>query len=327
MPRNGSGVYTAPAASFPSVASTLIESAKYNDVVNDIATAVTASIAVDGQSTVTANIPLSGYKLTGVGAATARTDAASLATIQDGTGVYVATVGGTADVITLTPSPAITAYATGQTFTFIASGANTTNVTVNVSALGAKAITKNGTTALIAGDIDSGHLVAIQYDGTRFQIRATAVPTFGTAALKNTGTSGNTIPLLDGANTWSAVNTFAAGQVIRIPHTWAVPGEIKVPSGDTDYIVPFFVPVVGSKAVKLVACRYRINSGTSVTAKLQVNGSDATGFTGISVTTTAASTDPTDVALANNDLLALVVTAVSGTPKNMTFTALLEYQF
>lgn len=37
----------------------------------------------------------------------------------------------------------------------------------------------------------------------------------GTAAVKNTGTSGNTVPLLDGANTWSgASNTFKTGQLI-----------------------------------------------------------------------------------------------------------------
>lgn len=35
----------------------------------------------------------------------------------------------------------------------------------------------------------------------------------GTAAVKNTGTSGNVIPLLDGANTWSAVQSFAAVNV------------------------------------------------------------------------------------------------------------------
>ena len=219
MPRNGSGVYTAPAASFPAVASTLIESAKYNDVVNDIATAVTASVAVDGQSTVTANIPLSGYKLTGVGAATARTDAATLATIQDGTGVYVGTVGGTADVITLTPSPAITAYAAGEAFKFIASGANTTNVTVNVSALGAKAVTKNGSTALVAGDIPSGALVHITYDGTRFQLSAVAGAAFQPLDATLTALAGLTIAasslsIGSGADAFSqttfAANTFPA---------------------------------------------------------------------------------------------------------------------
>ncbi len=33
--------------------------------------------------------------------------------------------------------------------------------------------------------------------------------TLGTAAFKATGTSGNTVPLLDGTNTWSGVNTFS----------------------------------------------------------------------------------------------------------------------
>jgi hypothetical protein len=172
MPRNGSGVYSPPAANYPAVSGTLITAANRNAVDADLATALTGSIAVNGESVVTANIPMSGNKLTGLGAATARTDAASLANIQDGTGVYVGTVGGTADVITLTVSPAIASYVAGQSFAFIASGANTTNVTVNVSGLGAKAVTKNGSTALVAGDIASGALITITYDGTRFQLIA-----------------------------------------------------------------------------------------------------------------------------------------------------------
>jgi hypothetical protein len=171
MARNGSGVYSLPANSAaPAVATTLIESASFNSVMNDVATALTGSLAANGETTVTNNIPLAGFKLTGVGAATARTDAATLATIQDATGVYAGTVGGTADVITLTLVPALTAYAAGQRFSFIASGANTTNVTVNVNGLGAKAVTKNGTTALVAGDIASGAIVDMIYDGTRFQL-------------------------------------------------------------------------------------------------------------------------------------------------------------
>jgi hypothetical protein len=83
---------------------------------------------------------------------------------------WCGSAGGTADVITISPSPAITAYAAGQRFGFIASGANTGAVTVNVSSLGAKSITKNGTTALAAGNIPSGAVVMIQYDGTQFQL-------------------------------------------------------------------------------------------------------------------------------------------------------------
>ena len=71
MSRNGSGVYQPSATGYPAVASTTIESAKYNAVIADIATALTLSIAANGETTITANIPMSGYKITGLGNATA----------------------------------------------------------------------------------------------------------------------------------------------------------------------------------------------------------------------------------------------------------------
>lgn len=170
MAYNGSGVFNLYTPGNPTVTGTTISSTWANNTLTDIATGLSTCITKDGQTTVTANIPLGGFKLTNVGLGTASTDAATLANLQAGTGTYVATVGGTADAITLTPSPAIAAYAAGQQFSFIASGANTGAVTVNVSGLGAKAVTKNGTTALTAGDIPSATLVTIIYDGTQFQI-------------------------------------------------------------------------------------------------------------------------------------------------------------
>ena len=170
MSFNGSGTFLINSSGQPVVTGTTISATVFNAFTADIATGLSTCLTKDGQTTPTANIGLGGFKLTNVGAATARTDAASLANIQDGTGVYVSSVGGTADVITLTPSPVITSYAAGQCFWFIASGANTGAVTVNVNSLGAKAVTKNGTTALAANDIASGALVGVRYDGTRFQI-------------------------------------------------------------------------------------------------------------------------------------------------------------
>jgi len=169
MPRNGSGSYALPAGN-PVTTGTTISSTVQNNTMSDIATALTASLAKDGQTVPTANLPMGGYKHTGAAAGSARTDYATISNIQDGTGFYVVTVGGTVDVITLTNSPALTSYSAGQMFSFISSGANTTNVTVNISALGAKAITKNGATALVAGDIPASALVVIQYDGTQFQL-------------------------------------------------------------------------------------------------------------------------------------------------------------
>lgn len=83
---------------------------------------------------------------------------------------WCGTAGGTADVITLSPAEAITAYASGQRFQFIAASANTTAVTVAVSGLTAKALTWNGNTALAANDLVLGRIYEAQYDGTRFQL-------------------------------------------------------------------------------------------------------------------------------------------------------------
>ena len=114
-------------------------------------------------------------------------------------------------------------------------------------------------------------------------------------------------------------------KVYRIGHTYGIISKVKVPSGQKDFIIPFFVSFASGQTVKLVKARHIINDGTSVTCKLQKNGVDITGFTGISVTTTAADTDPADVTLADNDKLALLVTATAGTPQNMSFTIFLEY--
>lgn len=102
-------------------------------------------------------------------------------------------------------------------------------------------------------------------------------------------------------------------------HTFTVMGEIKVPSGQSDVIPGMYFNLPAGTA-KLTKCRYVCGDGTSVTFKLQINGSDATGFTSLSCTSTAATTDPTDVTLANLDYIQAVVTAVSGTPHNLSIT-------
>lgn len=92
---------------------------------------------------------------------------------QNGTAVWLTSVSGTNTIVgTATPTPA--AYVAGQSFRFIAAATNTGAVTINVSSLGAKAITKNGTTPLDAGDIQSGAVVTVTYDGTEFQLSTSA---------------------------------------------------------------------------------------------------------------------------------------------------------
>jgi hypothetical protein len=89
--------------------------------------------------------------------------------IQDSTLTYLTTVAGT-NVITAVAPVLMSAYATGQTFYFLAAGGNTGAVTVNINAIGAKAVKKTDGSALISGDILTGAAVQIMYDGTNFQL-------------------------------------------------------------------------------------------------------------------------------------------------------------
>lgn len=73
------------------------------------------------------------------------------------------------DAYAITPSPAIAAYAAGQTFTFKAGTANIGAATLNVSALGAKSIKKNVSVDLVTGDILANQIVTVVYDGTNMQ--------------------------------------------------------------------------------------------------------------------------------------------------------------
>lgn len=74
------------------------------------------------------------------------------------------------NAIAATATPTITSYSTGATYSFVAANANTSAVTISIDGLTAKSITKAGSIALVAGDIQAGGMVHVQYDGTRFQL-------------------------------------------------------------------------------------------------------------------------------------------------------------
>ena len=179
MSYNGSGTFNINTAGQPVVTGTTITSTAFNLLTADLATGLSTALTKDGQTTPTANIPMGTFKITGLGAGTAATDAAQFGQLQAGA-TQIATVTGT-DTLTGTLSPALTAYATGNLFSFVAANTNTGAATINLNSLGAKNITKQGTTALIAGDIASGRVHLIEYDGTRFQLLNPASST-GTGA-------------------------------------------------------------------------------------------------------------------------------------------------
>jgi hypothetical protein len=168
MSFNGTGTFVINSSGQPVVSNTVASATVFNAFTADIATGLSTCITKDGQTTPTNNIPMGGFKLTGLGAATVGTDAVRLSQLQAGT-AQLLTVSGT-DTLTALGTPTVTAYATGNTFYFVAAATNTTSVTLNVDGLGAKAVTRHGSTALVAGDILAGEVCLVVYDGTRFQL-------------------------------------------------------------------------------------------------------------------------------------------------------------
>jgi len=193
MSYNGSGTFNINTAGQPVVTGTVITSTAFNLLTADLASGLTTALTKDGQTTPTANIPMGTFKITGLGAGTAATDAAQFGQLQAGA-TQIATVTGT-DTFVGTLSPALSAYATGNLFSFVAPNTNTGASTINLNSLGAKSITKQGTTALVAGDIVSGRIYLIEYDGTRFQLinpSVTGVTSFSAGSTGLTPSSATT---------------------------------------------------------------------------------------------------------------------------------------
>jgi len=92
--------------------------------------------------------------------------------VQKQTWVYAAATGAV-NTYAITLTPAVTAYAAGQKFTFKANLANTGTATLNVNGLGAKTIKKLwGTAILVSGDIAINQMVEVEYNGTDFDMQS-----------------------------------------------------------------------------------------------------------------------------------------------------------
>jgi len=78
MPRDGSGNYNLP-SSEPVVTNTIISSVAHNTTMSDLASALTQSIAKDGQTVPTTNLPMGGNRFTNLGTGVAGTDSVNKA--------------------------------------------------------------------------------------------------------------------------------------------------------------------------------------------------------------------------------------------------------
>lgn len=138
------------------------------------------------------------------------------------------------------------------------------------------------------------------------------------------GTNGQVLSLSGGSPVW-ADNDRNPGR------SYLIYGEIKVPSGASDYILPFDIPTLGTgETATLVGVICYLYSGTSATVKIArkpwggAEADLAAPYNSIVVTTTEQEVT-SSVTLASKDRLRPIVTAVSGTPTHMTFTFHIRY--
>jgi hypothetical protein len=229
MSYNGSGTFLINSAGQPVVAGTVISSTAFNALTTDLASGLSTAITKDGQTTPTNNIPMGGFKITGLGAGINATDAAQLGQVQGGTLDYI-NVSGT-NTLTGSMIPTLLSYQTGNMFSFIVQNTNTTTVTLNIDGLGAKAILRNATEPLQAGDLTVGNVVVVIYDGTQFQLISVGFGGGATGAggdkifIENgqTVTTSYSIPSLSNAMSTGPIS-IAAGATVTIPSgsVWAI---------------------------------------------------------------------------------------------------------
>lgn len=179
------------------------------------ATGLSNVICKDGQTTVTANLPMATFKHLAVGNATARNQYLAAGQQQDGSIIWGGTGGGTAAAITISLTPAITAYATGQGFAFISGNNSVTGgTTININGVGTTAIkkvTSGGLSPIDVNDMKSGNVYQIIYDGTQFQLVNSSAPISYVSYISTTGSQTFTTPKNSSSSTVYKITLVGGG--------------------------------------------------------------------------------------------------------------------
>ncbi len=92
---------------------------------------------------------------------------------------------GSANAYVFAAAQTLSAYYDGLVIGFDANFQNSGAATLNVDAIGAKNILKNGDTALVSGDIKSGQKVLVIYDGAAFQMISSIGNTSGAGGFES----------------------------------------------------------------------------------------------------------------------------------------------
>jgi len=159
-----------------------IEAGRHDTQDDDFMNGINSCLNKDGSNAATGNLNIGSNRLTNVAAGTARTDAAQVGQVQDGSYIWLGTTAGTATAQTATATPAITAYTAGQKFQMLvgaglsSTGSVPTGHTIAINGLAAKQIVSADglNSSPTAGTWVAGALLELVYDGTYFRITNSA---------------------------------------------------------------------------------------------------------------------------------------------------------
>ena len=189
MSRNGSGTYSLPAGN-PVVTGTTITSTWANNTLTDIASALTDSVAADGQTPMTGDLDLNTNKVINLDPATVAGNAVEYSQFVNATTTSVNITGGTINGTTI----GATTAATGRFTTLEATGNLTVTGTSTFTGLGSF----NGTGALkipvgTTGQQPSPVTGQIRYNTTNNQYEGYGASAWGSLGGGATGGAGNQI--------------------------------------------------------------------------------------------------------------------------------------
>lgn len=215
---------------------------------------------------------------------------------------------GVAGTNALTASLAgFSAYAQGQSYTFIPPNTNTGAVTININGVGPVAITKKGTTALAPGDLIANAEHVINYDGAQFQlINIGGLAQSGNNTdITSLGNNTSTIYTTGGTSTaytitpTPAITAYAAGQSFMVNFnaasgaspTLQISGVASPPSlvkenadGTYSNIAANDIPANHRGQVKLISTTQALVEGLALpTAATPQISADYTGAAGTSL--------------------------------------------
>jgi hypothetical protein len=205
--------------------------------------------------------------------------------------------GGAANAYTVTLSPTSPgvnqAYRTGVCYAFVANAPNTGATTVAVDGLAAKAVTKFGTTALVANDIVANQMCVVVYDGTRFQLLnpglnigpANFSPGTDRQFLRTNSTPGTVWEsgYITPVASYQAIP--AAGSAVTFTHglgvdplTWDVGIICTDAGGDATYALNDYIPVGSILRTDLSQSELRITSYSNATVIGMVRNNFVSGI-------------------------------------------------